>query len=191
MDELTDRLKQMPMPSRSDCAPAVGYADLEGLFEAHARNLCNLDRTASLSGFRKLRELATSRAINDGLCVSIYEASLEHSLRMDDMDGFCIASTRLVNELYQGVDTFRRPGVTALLLLFYALDASRDGDFASTFYRLPDAIRRTPKVQFALSSYMALKRCDYAGWECLIAEADEGQLCLIKVSTVRLMAASG
>lgn len=179
MEEITKRLRDLPMPSRQDRKVELEDTELEEMFLEITRSTT----TNQLINFRKLCELATARPTIDELTIRIYEASLVYSLEMGDMARFVVCGNRLVNELYGSCSSpeGKQEIVTSLLLLFYAADTSRNGDFASVFYKISDQVRRSEPVQYSLEVYMALKRCDYASWGQLVAKADKSQACMIRV----------
>lgn len=181
MDEITDKLKNLAMPSRNDINYCPSDSELESMLASVLARADNNDTTL-MNSFRKLRELATIRQVTDGLFVKIYEHSLFYSLAHSDLAGFSLCANRLVGEIYNNIESCHQEEVTCLLLLYYALDASRSADFASVFYKLPDGVRRSSEVQYALDVYMALKRCDYVFWAELMERASSRQLCILKVN---------
>src|ERR1700722_958969 len=118
MDELTELLKNLPMPSRHDVATNVTGGELDRLYSAFIQSLDKIPLSSAQDGFRKLRELATVRGTVDELTVCIYESSLFFSLENGDLEGFCICANRLVNELYLNIKSKENGNVTSLLLLY-------------------------------------------------------------------------
>ena len=88
-------------------------------------------------------------------------------------------------ELYQSIPSDNKSRVISLLLLFYAIDVSREADFSTVFYRLSDIERSSEQVKYALSVFMALRRCDYVLWDDLVERADFQQAILLKVYYIK------
>lgn len=180
MDDLVVKLSRLSLPSRSDDVKMVSDLELNSMLAALLEAANNGSKNLN-SNFRKLRELATARQTFDDLLIKIYEASLYYSLDNQDLPGFCICANRLVGEIYDKLPhSSNRNDITCLLLLYFALDISRNADFASVYYKINDDVRRSEPVQYALDVYMALKRCDYVYWARLMERADSRQMSIIK-----------
>ena len=185
MDGLTKAFEHLSLPSRNEKHECISEGELNSSLEKLLNSLTSQSRERSLLMFRRLRELATSSNIISPVTIKLYESSLFYSLENDDFEGFTLSAVRLVAELYQSIPSDNKSRVISLLLLFYAIDVSREADFSTVFYRLSDIERSSEQVKYALSVFMALRRCDYVLWDDLVERADFQQAILLKVYYIK------
>jgi hypothetical protein len=184
MDDLAKRFQHLSLPSRNDHVERVSEQELANSLSELEQCRHKQPKERSILMYRRLRELATASNIMSTVTVNLYESSLLFSLENGDFEGFTLAAIRLVNELYFALHSENKQRVIALLLLYYALDASREADFSSIFYRLSEQDRSSDAVQYSLSVFLALRRCDYARWDSLVEQADTHQAIILEVKHV-------